>query len=166
MNRIEKIHTDDPKIFYSYVNLKLNGLICEEEDWLANLSNASALLYYLMEEINWAGFYLMKNQELVLGPFQGKPACTHIELGKGVCGTAAETSKPQIVKDVHLFEGHIACDEASQSEIVIPMMKNEKLVGVLDIDSPVKNRFNETDRKHLERFAEILMKYTDIPEFY
>ncbi len=166
MNRIEKISNEDPKKFYGYVNHKLQGLIAEEKDWLANLSNASGLLYLLMDNINWAGFYLYKEEELILGPFQGKPACTRIEIGSGVCGTAANTFETQVVEDVNLFPGHIACDPDSQSEIVVPMIRNGKLLGVLDIDSPVKNRFNEVDRKFLEQFVEILLEHTAIPLSY
>ncbi|EOC99245.1 GAF domain-containing protein [Caldisalinibacter kiritimatiensis] len=161
VQQIKKIQTDDKKKFYNYLNLKLTGLICEESDWLANLSNASALLWLLLEDINWAGFYLYKNGELVLGPFQGKPACTHIQIGKGVCGTAAKELKTQVVEDVNKFEGHIACDSASKSEIVIPIVKNEKLVGVLDIDSPILNRFDKEDALYLEKFVDTLNKYMD-----
>jgi len=159
MQQIKKIDTSDKKKFYGYLNLKLTGLICEEEDWLANLSNASALLWLLLEDINWAGFYLYKKGELILGPFQGKPACTHIKIGNGVCGTAADKKETKIIGNVHDFEGHIACDVASQSEIVVPIIKNDKLIGVLDIDSPILNRFNEEDGMYLEKFVETLNKY-------
>lgn len=161
MQQIKKIDTKDKKTFYNYLSIKLTGLICEEPDWLANLSNASALLWLLLDEINWAGFYLHKNDELVLGPFQGKPACTHIEIGKGVCGTAAKERKTQVVKNVHDFPGHIACDCASQSEIVVPIVYEGDLVGVLDIDSPILNRFDEEDALYLEKFVSILNKYVD-----
>lgn len=161
MQQIKKINTKDKKAFYNYLNIKLTGLICEEPDWLANLSNASALLWLLLDEINWVGFYLYKNDELVLGPFQGKPACTHIQIGKGVCGTAAGEKKTQVVKDVHEFPGHIACDCASQSEIVVPIVHDGNLVGVLDIDSPILNRFDEEDALYLEKFVSILNKYID-----
>ncbi len=164
MNNIEKISFESQDKFYSYLNLKLTGLICEEPDWLANLGNASALLWLLLENINWVGFYLHKNGELVLGPFQGKPACTHIALGKGVCGTAAAELKTQLVKNVHEFPGHIACDSASNSEIVIPIWTNNKLIGVLDIDSPILNRFNEMDKEHLEKFVSIIVRYVKFPE--
>lgn len=146
--------------------MSLEGLISEESDWLANLSNAAALLWMLMDDINWAGFYLYKNGELVLGPFQGKPACTHIQMGKGVCGTAAEQNKTQLVKDVHEFPGHIACDSQSNSEIVIPLFKENKLIGVLDIDSPKLGRFNETDKNYLEQFAELVKRYVIFPEVF
>ncbi len=166
MNNIEKIKFDTRDKFYNYLNMKLTALICGEPDWLANLSNASALLWMLLEDINWAGFYLYKNNELILGPFQGKPACTHIETGKGVCGTAAETRETQLVKNVHEFPGHIACDSASESEIVVPIIKNDILIGVLDIDSPKLNRFDETDKKNLERFVSIIVRYVNFPESF
>lgn len=159
MQVIKKIDAKDKRTFYNYLNLKLTGLICEEKDWLANLSNASALLWLLIDDINWAGFYLYKNNELVLGTFQGKPACTHIEIGKGVCGTAANELKTQVVKDVHEFPGHIACDSASKSEIVVPIISDGKLRGVLDIDSPIINRFDDEDAMYLEKFVNILNKY-------
>ena len=120
------------------------------------LANASALLYSSMEQLNWAGFYLMRDGELILGPFQGRPACTVIGMGKGVCGTAAVEDRTVVVPDVHLFPGHIACDSASRSEIVVPIHINGRLYGVLDIDSPVKKRFSEDDRSGLEQFAGIL----------
>ncbi|WP_326908600.1 GAF domain-containing protein [Sedimentibacter sp. MB31-C6] len=164
MKNIEKINFDSKSKFYNYLNLKLTGLICEEPDWLANLSNASALLWMMMENINWAGFYLYKNDELVLGPFQGKPACTHIEIGKGVCGTAAKTREIQLVKNIHEFPGHIACDSASKSEIVLPIVKNDNLICVLDIDSPIINRFDDEDKLYLEKFAGILLKYIKFPQ--
>lgn len=135
----------------------LYALIHGEKDFIANLSNASALLFHSLEQINWAGFYLFKEEELVLGPFQGKTACIRIALGKGVCGTAASLKQTLVVKDVHQFPGHIACDAASRSEIVVPMIKNDKLLGVLDIDSPVLERFSEEDQKILEEFVAILV---------
>ncbi|HBV68492.1 MAG TPA: guanylate cyclase [Clostridiales bacterium] len=166
MNNIEKIEFENKDKFYNYLNMKLTGLICEEPDWLANLANASAVLWLLLEDINWAGFYLYKNGELVLGPFQGKPACTHISIGKGVCGTAAELRETQLVKNVHEFPGHIACDSASNSEIVVPVIKDGRLMGVLDCDSPVIERFDETDKKHLEKFVSIIKKYVSFPESF
>jgi len=164
MEKIDKLNFNGKDKFYNYLNMKLTGLICEEKDWLANLSNASALMWMLMEEINWVGFYLYKNDELVLGPFQGKPACTHIEIGKGVCGTAVETKSTQLVIDVHKFPGHIACDSQSNSEIVVPIIKASKVIGVLDIDSPIVNRFDEEDKKHIEKFVNLLIKYIEFPE--
>jgi len=164
MKDIVKINFETKDKFYNYLNLKLTGLICEEEDWLANLSNASALLWLLLDKINWAGFYLYKNEELVLGPFQGKPACTHIKVGNGVCGTAVETKSTQLVMDVHDFPGHIACDSQSNSEIVVPIIKGDKIIGVLDIDSPITNRFDIADKKHLEKFVDLLLKYVEFPD--
>ena len=120
------------------------------------LSNAAALIWDSLEDINWAGFYLMKEGKLLLGPFQGKPACTVIEIGKGVCGTAAAEDKIQLVKNVHEFPGHIACDSASNSEIVVPLHSGDSVCGVLDIDSPHLGRFSEEDREGLEAFAHIL----------
>ena len=122
----------------------------------ANLANISALLYTSLEDINWAGFYLTEGSMLVLGPFQGNPACVEIQYGKGVCGTAAATDRAQLVPDVHAFKGHIACDSASRSEIVIPIHKNDKVIGVLDIDSPVLSRFSEEDRDGLEQLVKTL----------
>ena len=120
------------------------------------LSNAAALIWDSLEDINWAGFYLMKEGKLLLGPFQGKPACTVIEIGKGVCGTAAAEDKTQLVKNVHEFPGHIACDSASNSEIVVPLHSGDSVCGVLDIDSPHLGRFSEEDREGLEAFVHIL----------
>ena len=164
MNNIEEIKFESKDELYEYLNLTLDGLICEEPDWLANLSNASALLWMILNDINWAGFYLYKNNELVLGPFQGKPACTHIEIGKGVCGTAAKNMETELVKNVHDFPGHIACDSQSNSEIVIPIISENKLIGVLDIDSPKPNRFDEKDKINLERVVSLLVKYICFPE--
>jgi len=155
----------DKKELYKIINTYLKGIISEDSDWLAGISNASALLFQLLPEINWAGFYLYKNNELVLGPFQGKPACVRIQMGKGVCGTAAKQRKVQVVKDVNEFPGHIACDIASQSEIVIPIIHEGKLIGVLDIDSPKKNRFDNVDAEGLIEFVDILNKYLIWPDF-
>lgn len=123
---------------------------------IANLANASALLWQELENINWAGFYLMKQGMLILGPFQGKPACIEIPVGRGVCGTAVAENATQLVEDVHQFPGHIACDGASNSEIVVPIRKNGAVYGVLDIDSPVFGRFTEEDKAGLEQFVKIL----------
>ena len=128
---------------------------------LPALSNASALLWQSLENINWAGFYLVKGETLYLGPFQGKVACTVIPFGKGVCGTAAQTKELQLVKDVHLFPGHIACDSASNSEVVIPLVKDSILYGVLDIDSPLLERFDEEDATGLQCFCQHLLESTD-----
>ena len=123
---------------------------------VANLANAAALLYHTLPDLNWAGFYLMEGGRLVLGPFQGKPACIEIEVGRGVCGTAVKEGKTQLVPDVHLFPGHIACDSASNSEIVVPLRVGGGIVGVLDLDSPWPGRFGEEDRAGLEAFAAIV----------
>ena len=125
---------------------------------IANLANASALLWLALSDINWAGFYLLQEDTLVLGPFQGKPACIEIPIGKGVCGTAAATQTTQLVPDVHQFPGHIACDSASNSEIVVPIYKNGSLFGVLDIDSPLFGRFSADDQTGLESFVKTLEK--------
>jgi L-methionine (R)-S-oxide reductase len=142
---------------YELVIQQLRALIEGESNFIANLANASALLNQFLKQINWVGFYLAENDELVLGPFQGLPACVRIPFGKGVCGTAAKNKKTIIVPDVHLFPGHIACDAASQSEIVVPMIKEGNVIGVLDIDSPIKNRFDETDQKYLEKFVDVII---------
>ncbi|MDE3839924.1 histidine kinase [Bacillus methanolicus] len=144
---------------YELVIKQLKSLLEGETNRIANLSNASALLKQFLDRTNWVGFYLMDGEELVLGPFQGLPACVRIPLGKGVCGTSAQLRKTIRVEDVHLFPGHIACDPASQSEIVVPMIKNGELLGVLDIDSPEKSRFDELDQEKLEKFTEVLVQY-------
>lgn len=131
--------------------------LCDGVPYLVtNLSNAAALLYNSMEGLNWAGFYLMREGKLILGPFQGKPACTEIAVGKGVCGTAVAENRTQRIANVHLFPGHIACDGASNSEIVIPIRVNGKIVGVLDIDSPLLDRFDAEDQTELEGFVSVL----------
>lgn len=166
MFQIKNIHDENKQDFYQNLNTYLTGLIGEEKDWLADTANASALLYSMMTDINWAGFYFYKNEELVLGPFQGKPACIRIALGKGVCGTAANTRSIQVIKDVHQFPGHIACDSASQSEIVLPIVKDDKLIGVLDIDSPIIARFDDQDAEGLSKFVDILNQYIDWPQLF
>ncbi|MBE1554384.1 GAF domain-containing protein [Sporosarcina limicola] len=149
----------DGKVKYDQLVGQLDALLTGEKNKYANLSNASALLNQFFDQVNWAGFYLMEDGELVLGPFQGLPACIRIPLGRGVCGTAAKHKESIIVPDVNAFPGHIACDSASQSEIVVPLMKNGVVIGVLDIDSPVLNRFTEEDREGLEQFAKVLTKH-------
>lgn len=141
---------------YRLVQEQLRHLIQDEPDAVANLANASALLGQFLQEINWVGFYLLKEGELVLGPFQGLPACVRIPVGRGVCGTAARDRSTVRVDDVHAFPGHIACDAASNSEIVVPLLAGGELIGVLDIDSPAHARFDETDQEELERFCAIL----------
>ncbi len=164
MFQFHKISTKDKKSFYKELNGYLESMLDGEPDWLAGISNASSLLYLMLEDINWAGFYLYKEGELVLASFQGKPACVRIAMGKGVCGTAAQTREIQIVEDVNKFPGHIACDIASQSEIVLPIIKEDRLIGVLDIDSPIKARFDKEDAEGLKEFVTILNKYLKWPD--
>lgn len=144
---------------YELVIKQLRALLEGESNTIANLANASALLNQFLNEVNWVGFYLMEDGELVLGPFQGLPACVRIPLGKGVCGTAAQNQKTERIEDVHAFPGHIACDAASQSEIVVPIVRDGQLLGVLDIDSPTKNRFDEIDQQYLEEFVKELTSF-------
>ncbi|MDA7815371.1 GAF domain-containing protein [Porticoccaceae bacterium] len=142
---------------YGLISKQLAGLIDGESDRIANLANCSALLWQELSGINWVGFYLLKRNRLILGPFQGKPACTRINMGSGVCGTAATMGKTVIVADVHQFPGHIACDAASKSEIVVPMIKDGQLIGVLDIDSPSVDRFDHLDQQGLENLLQVLI---------
>ncbi|PGZ01194.1 GAF domain-containing protein [Bacillus cereus] len=144
---------------YETVIKQLDALLTGESNAVANLSNASALLNQFLDRVNWVGFYVTEGNQLVLGPFQGMPACVRIPFGRGVCGVAAETKTTQLVADVHQFPGHIACDSASNSEIVVPIMKEGNVIGVLDIDSPEKNRFDEVDQHYLEKFVETLLKH-------
>lgn len=143
---------------YALLNEALSELVRDIPHRISNLANASALLFERLENINWAGFYLLEGKTLVLGPFQGKTACIEIPVGRGVCGTAAAEGRTQLVPNVHEFKGHIACDGASNSEIVIPLFKNGSVAGVLDIDSPLFDRFDECDREGLEAFAKIIEK--------
>lgn len=144
---------------YKLLNAQLKSMVEDIKYPIANLSNASALLNTTLEDLNWAGFYLMEDGQLVLGPFQGKVACIEIKVGKGVCGTAVAENATQRIEDVHKFPGHIACDGASNSEIVVPIHKDGKIYGVLDIDSPKFNRFSEEDQEGLEEFVRILEEY-------
>ncbi|SEF47155.1 GAF domain-containing protein [Bacillus sp. ok061] len=144
---------------YETVIKQLDALLTGESNVVANLSNASALLNQFLDRVNWVGFYVTEGDQLVLGPFQGMPACVRIPFGRGVCGVAAETKTTQLVADVHQFPGHIACDSASNSEIVVPIVKEGAVIGVLDIDSPEKNRFDEVDQRYLEKFVETLLKH-------
>ena len=146
---------------YSLMEAQISGITGSERDTIANLANAAAVLNMNLSDINWVGFYLLRDDHLVLGPFQGKPACIRIPMGKGVCGTAAATLTTQLVKNVHEFPGHIACDSASNSEIVIPLQHKGRLVGVLDIDSPLLGRFTEADKEGLEVCARILEQNCD-----
>lgn len=143
---------------YALLTQQADALTRDVPHLIANLANISALLYTSLPDINWAGFYLADEDRLILGPFQGNPACVEIAFGRGVCGMAAAQDKTQLVPDVHLFPGHIACDSASRSEIVIPLHRNGKVIGVLDIDSPSSARFTEEDREGLELLVSILEK--------
>ncbi len=146
---------------YELLTAQLEAVTEGETDTIANLSNASAILNMSLPDINWVGFYLVRNGQLVLGPFQGKVACLRIDFGKGVCGTAVAADSTQLVRDVHEFPGHIACDSASNSEIVIPLHYDGKIVGVLDIDSPSLARFTEMDKEGLESCARIIEQACD-----
>jgi GAF domain-containing protein len=156
MHDMNSMYPEEKSELYHLLQEQLKALLENEPYVIPNLSNASALLNIALQDINWVGFYLMQNNELLLGPFQGKPACIHIPIGKGVCGTAVSQEKTQLVPDVHAFPGHIACDSASRSEIVVPIRVNGRVLGVLDIDSPIINRFDTTDQEGLETFVQIL----------
>jgi len=143
---------------YANLELQLRSLLEGERDFIANAANFSSLLYHSLPDLNWAGLYLHRGGELVLGPFQGQPACVRIAIGKGVCGTAAEQRQTILVDNVHEFPGHIACDSASNSEIVVPLIANEELIGVLDLDSPSFARFDDEDARGLNELAEIFVK--------
>lgn len=147
-----------------FANLReqLRALLEGERDLIANAANFSSLIYHSLPDVNWAGFYFYKNGELVLGPFQGQPACVRIQIGKGVCGTAAQQRQTVIVDNVHDFPGHIACDSASNSEIVVPIIKDDKLMGVLDLDSPLLARFNDEDACGLNELVDIFVAVTDV----
>ncbi|MBE5818202.1 MAG: GAF domain-containing protein [Clostridiales bacterium] len=146
-------------IDYKALNSQIESLILDIPHLTANLANASAALNLALDDINWVGFYLMQNGKLILGPFQGKPACIEIEVGKGVCGTAVYEKRSQLVFDVHKFPGHIACDPCSRSEVVIPIFNGNEIAGVLDIDSPKLNNFNENDLLGLEEIVKTLEKH-------
>ncbi|GAE25829.1 free methionine-(R)-sulfoxide reductase [Halalkalibacter wakoensis JCM 9140] len=144
---------------YETLNKQLDSLLAGEESLIANLANASSLLSHFLDDVNWVGFYLVENDQLVLGPFQGLPACVRIPIGRGVCGTAVEKEETILVPDVHQFPGHIACDAASRSEIVIPVRHKGTIVAILDIDSPLISRFTEEDQALLESFVNVLEKH-------
>ncbi|WP_327438471.1 GAF domain-containing protein [Pseudomonas donghuensis] len=146
---------------YGLLAAQLEALFADERDFIANAAQFSAFLYSQVDGLNWAGFYLNRNEQLVLGPFQGQVACVRIPFGRGVCGAAAASRETQRVEDVHAFPGHIACDSASNSELVIPLVKDGRLIGVLDLDSPKLARFSEVDQAGLERLAGIFLRLTD-----
>ena len=158
MNCNTMIYPENSEDFYDLLKLQVMGLTEDVPHFISNISNISALLNDALQDINWVGFYFMKDGQLVLGPFQGKPACIEIAVGRGVCGTAVAQDQIQLVKNVHDFPGHIACDSASNSEIVVPMHVDGKVVGVLDIDSPTVGRFSESDAKGLSEIIAIIEK--------
>lgn len=148
----------DSKVDYTLLAEQARGLLSVTTDPIANAANLSALIYGAIDQVNWVGFYFLRNGELIVGPFQGNPACVRIPLGKGVCGTAASERRSLRIDDVHAFDGHIVCDADSSSELVIPLLKNGELLGVLDIDSPVKARFDEADQHGFEQIAAIYIE--------
>lgn len=151
----EQIATPKTQLYKNLAE-QVSSLIEGEEDFIANAANFSSLLFHSLPDLNWAGFYFLRDQQLVLGPFQGKPACVRIELGKGVCGTAAQLRQTVVVANVHEFPGHIACDSMSNSEIVVPVAKDENLLGVLDLDSPLIGRFDDEDARGLNELVALL----------
>jgi GAF domain-containing protein len=151
----------DKATAYDDIAQQLEGLFTDERDWLANAANMASLLFHSLPDLNWAGFYLMKGGELVLGPFQGKPACIRIAVGRGVCGTAVARRASVLVEDVEAFPGHIACDAASQSELVVPLLKGGEVVGVLDLDSPRRGRFDAVDQAGCERLVGLFLAASD-----
>jgi GAF domain-containing protein len=153
-----KIEAADKATLYRDLASALEGLVAGEPDAIANMANASSVIFETLPDVNWVGFYRNVGGELVLGPFQGRPACIRIRLGEGVCGVAAETRQVQRVEDVHAFPGHIACDSASNSEIVVPLIRDGELLGVLDIDSPKTGRFSEEDEAGVVKLGEILSR--------
>lgn len=166
MEQTESLYPEDQKEMYALLKAQMKAVLEGERHIIPNLANASALLGGALRNINWAGFYLKHREELLLGPFQGKLACMHIGFGKGVCGAAYSRGETVLVKDVHRFPGHIACDCASNSEIVVPLFSHRQAVGVLDIDSPLLSRFNETDARELEGLARIIgnsCDWTELP---
>ncbi|MCF6465748.1 GAF domain-containing protein [Clostridium sp. Cult2] len=161
MFKLDSIKDMNEEERLKYMNLLLKSQLSSEKNDLANISNATGIIMACIDRLNWAGFYILREDELVLGPFQGLPACNRIEIGKGVCGTAVKTRKIQLVPDVHLFPGHIACDAASNSELVIPIIKDDTVYGVLDLDSPEKGRFTELEKDYFTKFVKILNEHID-----
>jgi L-methionine (R)-S-oxide reductase len=162
MHIIQSTTANSKAAIYRQLHEQLSALFVGERDGLANTANMSALIYETLPDLNWAGFYFLQGRELVLGPFQGKVACVRIALGHGVCGTAAERREAVVVADVHAFPGHIACDAASRSEIVVPLIQNGRLLGVLDLDSPLLARFDHDDRAGLTAAVDLLLQHTDL----
>ncbi len=149
---------------YTDLAAQIDALLAGETDWTATLANAAAAIFHGLPSLNWAGFYLRREGELVLGPFQGKPACVRIPIGNGVCGTAAMRRRSVLVRDVHAFPGHIACDPGSRSELVVPLVRGETLIGVLDLDSPVLDRFDITDQAGCETLAAVIVRHLSSSE--
>lgn len=154
---LKKVNSDSKAALYADLLSQTKGLLHDEHDLVANAANFVALLYHTLPDLNWVGFYFMKNGELLVGPFQGKPACVHIALGKGVCGTAAQTRKTQLVPDVNAFPGHIFCDGDSRSELVVPLVSKGDVIGVLDLDSPKLTRFDAEDQQGIEALAKVFL---------
>ncbi|HWP94322.1 MAG TPA: GAF domain-containing protein [Gammaproteobacteria bacterium] len=161
MFELKTIIAADKRALYEQLAEQARGLLHGERDLVANAANFSSLLYHTLPGVNWVGFYFLKDGELVVGPFQGKPACVRIALGKGVCGIAAARRETVLVEDVQAFPGHIACDAASRSEIVVPLVRRGELIGVLDLDSPERARFDAQDREGLERLADVFLSSLD-----
>lgn len=161
MFKLEPIKRMNEEERLKYMNMLVRSQLSSENNDLANISNVTGIIMACIDKLNWAGFYFLRDGVLVLGPFQGLPACNRIAIGKGVCGTAVETREVQLVADVNQFPGHIACDEASQSELVIPLIKDDKVYGVLDLDSPIKNRFTEMEKTYFVKLLEVLNQYID-----
>jgi len=158
MFELQPINTASKAATYAELESQLRGLLLSETDFIANCANTASLLWHSLPNLNWAGFYRLLDDQLVLGPFQGKPACVRIPVGRGVCGTAAVTGQTQLVSDVHAFPGHIACDPDSRSEIVVPLLKQGILLGVLDLDSPRLDRFDALDQAGIERLSAVLLE--------
>lgn len=161
MFKLEGIKRMNEEERLKYMNMLVRSQLSSEKNDLANISNVTGIIMACIDKLNWAGFYFLRDGVLVLGPFQGLPACNRIEIGKGVCGTAVETKEVQLVADVNLFPGHIACDDASQSELVIPLLKDGKVHGVLDLDSPIKNRFSRMEKDYFIKLLDLLNQYID-----
>jgi GAF domain-containing protein len=166
MFQASAVDASDKTIFYADLNKQLGGLLAGERDFIANAANLAALVFLIVPDLNWAGFYLLRDGELILGPFQGKPACVRIPVlpqPRGVCGAAAFERKTQLVTNVHEFPGHIACDSASNSEIVVPLLAGDRVIGVLDIDSPTLARFDRDDQAGVEQLVKTFLAMSDIP---
>ncbi|GAA0213619.1 GAF domain-containing protein [Kangiella japonica] len=163
-NQVAEYRKNKPE-YYRQLALQLGALLGEDRNAVTNMAQTSAFIFQMIPDLNWAGFYVTnpeKAEYLILGPYQGKVACVHIPFGRGVCGTAAETQQTQLVEDVNAFEGHIACDAASLSEVVVPLLVNDEVKGVLDIDSPMSNRFDEEDAQGFESLARVFIEKSDL----